>query len=158
MLSPYQTMRSRTCLAVLLAFCTTACGDSTDPGDRDHVWVVDQNGVEVSLTGTWELFSVTHPTSTHSVGDRITFRPDPAPLAFHADGTFTDGDGILWTRVNLTITTELSFLLLERVDTSVEPDRLYVVAKTTADGTFVAEYAQGAFDPPGTDLNVWERQ
>ena len=32
----------------------------TDVSVRDHVWVVDQNGVEVPVLGTWVLVSHTH--------------------------------------------------------------------------------------------------
>ncbi len=31
--------------------------------ERDHVWVVDQNGVEVPVPGTWVLVSHTHLNS-----------------------------------------------------------------------------------------------
>ena len=32
-----------------------------------------------------------------------------------------DGEGILWTKVNITVDDGIQFLLLERVDTSVSP-------------------------------------
>ena len=35
--------------------------------ERDHVWVVDQNGIEVPVPGTWVLVSHTHLNSTSTI-------------------------------------------------------------------------------------------
>ena len=48
--------------------------------ERDHVWVVDQNGVEVPIPGTWVLVEHTNPNSTYVIGESFTLTPrDTAP-------------------------------------------------------------------------------
>lgn len=69
--------------------------------ERDHVWPVDQNGVEVPIPGTWVLVSHTHLNSTSTLGESFTLPADPQPILQTSDGTYTDGEGILWTKIRL---------------------------------------------------------
>ena len=63
--------------------------------ERDHVWVVDQNGDEVPVHGTWVLVSHTHLSSTSTIGESFTLPAYP-PHSFQvSDGTYTDGEGVL---------------------------------------------------------------
>lgn len=94
----------------------------------------------------------------NSARDRLTFPPDPPPQAFQSEGTYKDDAGVLWTKVSFAFSDDVQFRMLERVDTSVEPHRLYVVAKTNVDGLYLAEYPEPPFDPPETDLGIWERR
>jgi len=100
--------------------------------ERDHVWAVDQNGVEVPVPGTWVLVSHTNLNSTSTIGESFTLPPDPPHKVLISDGTYTDSEGILWTRVRITTHKGDQWQFLERVDTSVSPHRLYVVV--TVDG------------------------
>ena len=135
-------------------------GNNNEPPERDHVWVVNQGGTEVSLAGSWILDSVSHPNSTHTVGDTIAFPVDPSGFeSFKSDGTYTDPDGIVWTKVNLIFTGGFQIKLLERVVDNETPSKLYVVTKTNEDGSPIAEYStEHPFDAPGHDINIWFRQ
>ena len=53
----------------------------SDPKERDHVWPVDQNGVEVPVPGTWVLVAHTNPNSTSTIGESFTLPPDPPHTA-----------------------------------------------------------------------------
>ncbi len=55
--------------------------------ERDHVWVVDQNGVEVPVPGTWALVSHTHLNSTSTIGESFTLPPNPPHTVLISDGT-----------------------------------------------------------------------
>ena len=56
---------------------------STPIEERDHVWVVDQNGVDVPVPGTWVLVSHTHLNSTSTIGESFTLPPDSATQCFN---------------------------------------------------------------------------
>ena len=126
--------------------------------ERDHVWVVDQNGVEVPIPGTWVLVEHTNPNSTYVIGESFTLPPDTPHQILLSEGTYTDGEGILWTQVNITVDDGTQFLLLERVDTSVTPNQLYLVVRTDESGLALLEYGEYPFDLPWHDVQVWELQ
>ena len=124
--------------------------------ERDHVWVVDQNGVEVPIPGTWVLVEHTNPNSTYVIGESFTLPPDTLHQILLSEGTYMDGEGLLWTKVNVTVDDGTQFLLLERVNTSVSPHQLHLVVKTADSGLALLEYGEYPFDLPGHDVQVWE--
>ena len=124
--------------------------------DRDHVWVVDQNGDEVPILGTWVLVARTNLKSTYVIGESFTLPPDPLHKILLSEGTYMDGEGRLWTKVNITTADGFQFILLERVDTSVSPHQLHVVVKTDEDGLALLEYGEYPFELPDHDVQVWE--
>lgn len=125
---------------------------------RDHVWVVDQHGVEVPIPGTWVLVGHTNPNSTYVVGESFTLPPETPHQILLSEGTYMDGEGRLWTKVNITVDDGAQFLLLERVDTSVSPNQLHLVVKTDDNGLALLEYGEYPFNLPGHDVQVWELQ
>ena len=126
--------------------------------ERDHVWVVDQNGVEVPIPGTWVLVSRTNLKSTYVIGESFTLPPETPHQILLSEGTYIDGEGISWTRVNITVDDGTQFLLLERVDTSVTPHQLHLVVMTDENGLALLEYGEYPFDLPWHDVQVWELQ
>ena len=130
----------------------------TPIGERDHVWVVDQNGVEVPIPGTWILVSRTNLKSTYVIGESFTLPPETPHQILLSEGTYIDGEGISWTRVNITVDDGTQFLLLERVDTSVSPHQLHLVVRTDESGLALLEYGEYPFDLPWHDVQVWELQ
>lgn len=130
----------------------------TPTEERDHVWVVDQNGIEVPIPGTWVLVEHTNPNSTYVIGESFTLPPETPHQILLSEGTYTDGEGILWTKVNITVEDGTQFLLLERVDTSVTPNQLHLVVRTDESGLALLEYGEYPFDLPWHDVQVWELQ
>ncbi|RKU07516.1 hypothetical protein C6502_17215 [Candidatus Poribacteria bacterium] len=130
----------------------------TPTEERDHVWVVNQNGVEVPIPGTWVLVEHTNPNSTYVIGESFTLPPETPHQILLSEGTYVDGEGILWTRVNITVDDGTQFLLLERVDTSVTPNQLHLVVRTDESGLALLEYGEYPFDLPWHDVQVWELQ
>ena len=128
------------------------------PEERDHVWPVDHNGVEVPVPGTWVLVDHTNPNSTSTIGESFTLPPDPPHSAQASDGTYTDGEGIEWTKVRITSHEGDQWQFLERVDTGVSPHRLHVVVKTDSEGIPVLEYGEYPFDLPLHNVQIWEKQ
>ena len=126
--------------------------------ERDHVWVVDQNGVEVPVPGTWALVSHTHLNSTSTIGESFTLPPDDPHSIQISDGTYTDGKGILWTKIKVTTASGDQWQFLERVDTSVSPHRLYVVVTVDDNGIPTLAYGEYPFDLPGHNVQIWEKQ
>ena len=126
--------------------------------ERDHVWVVDQNGVEVPIPGTWVLVSRTNINSTYVIGESFTLPPETPHQILVSEGTYMDGEGILWTKVNITVDDGTQFLLLERVDTNVTPHQLHLVVRTDESGLALLEYGEYPFDLPWHDVQVWELQ
>ena len=126
--------------------------------ERDHVWVVDQDGVEVPVPGTWVLVSHTHLNSTSTIGESFTLPPDSPHSVLISDGTYTDGEGTLWTKVKITSHTGDQWQFLERVDTSVSPHRLYVVVTVDDNGLPTLAYGKYPFDLPGHNMQIWEKQ
>ena len=126
--------------------------------ERDHVWVVNQNGVEVPVPGTWVLVSHTHLNSTSTIGESFTLPPDPPHSVLISDGTYTDAEGILWTKVRITSNEGDQWQFLERVDTSVSPHRLHVVVTVDADGLPTLAYGEYPFDLPSHNVQIWEKQ
>ena len=126
--------------------------------ERDHVWVVDQNGVEAPIPGTWVLVAHTNPNSTYVIGESFTLPPETPHTVLLSEGTYIDGEGLLWTKVNVTVDDGTQFLLLERVNTSVSPHQLHLVVKTDDTGLALLEYGEYPFDLPGYDVQVWELQ
>ena len=126
--------------------------------ERDHVWVVDQNGVEAPVPGTWVLVSHTHLNSTSTIGESFTLPPDDPHSVQISDGTYTDGESILWTKVKITTSGGDQWQFLERVDTSVSPHRLYVVVTVDENGLPTLEYGEYPFDLPGHNVQIWEKQ
>ena len=126
--------------------------------ERDHVWVVDQNGVEAPVPGTWVLVSHTHLNSTSTIGESFTLPPDDPHSIQISDGTYTDGEGILWTKVRITTHDGDQWQFLERVDTSVSPHRLYVVVTVDENGLPTLAYGEYPFDLPGHNMQIWEKQ
>lgn len=125
---------------------------------RDHVWVVNQNGVEVPVPGTWVLVSHTHLNSTSTIGESFTLPPDDPHSAQISDGTYTDDVGLLWTKIRVTTSSGDQWQFLERVDTSVSPHRLYVVVTVDDNGLPTLEYGEYPFDLPGHNVQIWEKQ
>ncbi len=126
--------------------------------ERDHVWVVDQNGVEVPVPGTWVLVSHTHLNSTSTIGESFTLPPDPPHSVLISDGTYTDGEDILWTRVKITSHEGDQWQFLERVDTNVSPHQLFVVVAVDDEGLPLLEYGKYPFDLPSHNVQIWEKQ
>ncbi len=126
--------------------------------ERDHVWAVDQNGVEVPVPGTWVLVSHTHLNSTSTIGESFTLPPDDPHSIQISDGTYTDGEGILWTKIRVTLSSGDQWQFLERVDTSVSPHRLYVVVTVDNNGLPTLAYGEYPFDLPGHNVQIWEKQ
>ena len=126
--------------------------------ERDHVWVVDQNGAEVPVPGTWVLVSHTHLNSTSTIGESFTLPPNPPHSVLISDGTYTDGEDILWTKVNITSHEGEKWQFLERVDTSVSPHQLFVVVAVDDSGLPVPEYGKYPFDLPRHNVQIWEKQ
>lgn len=126
--------------------------------ERDHVWPVDQNGIEVPIPGTWVLVSHTHLNSTSTIGESFTLPADPQPILQTSDGTYTDGEGILWTKIRLITAGEDRWQFLERVDTSVTPHQLHVVVTVDDNGIPILEYGEYPFDLPKYNVQIWEKQ
>ena len=126
--------------------------------ERDHVWVVDQNGIEVPVPGTWVLVSHTHLNSTSTIGESFTLPPDPPHSVLISDGIYTDGEGILWTKVRITSNEGDQWQFLERVDTSVSPHRIYVIVTVDDDGLPTLEYGEYPFNLPRHNVQIWEKQ
>ena len=126
--------------------------------ERDHVWVVDQNSVEVPILGTWVLVAHTNPNSTYVIGESFNLPPETPHQILLSEGTYIDGESLLWTRVNITVDNGTQFLLLERVDTSVSPHQLHLVVRTDESGLALLEYGEYPFDLPWHDVQVWELQ
>ena len=126
--------------------------------ERDHVWVVDQNGVDVPVPGTWVLVSHTHLNSTSTIGESFTLPPDPPHSVLISDGIYTDGEGILWTKVRITSNEGDQWQFLERVDTSVSPHRIYVIVTVDDDGLPTLEYGEYPFNLPRHNVQIWEKQ
>ena len=126
--------------------------------ERDHIWVVDQNGVEVPVPGTWVLVSHTHLNSTSTIGESFTLPPDNPHSIQISDGTYTDSEGILWTKIRVTTANGAQLQFLERVDTSIAPHRLYVVVRVDDNGVPTLAYGEYPFDLPGHNVQIWEKQ
>ena len=126
--------------------------------ERDHVWVVDQNGVEVPIPGTWLLVSHTHLNSASTIGESFTLPPDNPHSVQISDGTYTDGEGTLWTKLKITTAEGNQWQFLERVDTSVTPHRLYVVVTVDDNGIPTLAYGEYPFDLPSHNVQIWEKQ
>ena len=126
--------------------------------ERDHVWVVNQNGVEVPVPGTWVLVSHTHLNSTSTIGESFTLPPDDPHSIQISDGTYTNGEGILWTKIRVTTSSGDQWQFLERVDTSVSPHRLYVVVTVGDNGLPTLAYGEYPFDLPNHNVQIWEKQ
>ena len=126
--------------------------------ERDHVWPVDQNGVEVPIPGTWVLVSHTHLSSTSTIGESFTLPADPQPILQTSDGTYTDGEGTLWTKIRLITAEEDRWQFLERIDTSVTPHQLHVVVTVDENGIPILEYGEYPFDLPKYNVQIWEKQ
>ena len=126
--------------------------------ERDHVWAVDQNGIEVPVPGTWVLVSHTNLNSTSTIGESFTLPPDPPHKVLRSDGTYTDGEGTLWTKVRITTHDGDRWQFLERVDTSVSPHQLYVVVTVDENGLPTLAYGKYPFDLPRHNVQIWEKQ
>lgn len=126
--------------------------------ERDHVWVADQNGIEVPVPGTWVLVSHTHLNSTSTIGESFTLPPDDPHSTQISDGTYIDDEGILWTKVKITTADGDQWQFLERVDTSVSPHRLYVVVTVDDNGQPTLAYGKYPFDLPKHNVQIWEKQ
>ena len=126
--------------------------------ERDHVWPADQNGVEVPVPGTWVLVSHTHLNSTSTIGESFTLPADPQPQLQVSDGTYTDGEGRLWTKIRLITADGNRWQFLERIDTSVTPHQLYAVVTVDDNGIPILEYAEYPFDLPRYNVQIWEKQ
>ncbi|RKU11548.1 hypothetical protein C6503_18420 [Candidatus Poribacteria bacterium] len=126
--------------------------------ERDHVWVADQNGVEVPVPGTWVLVSHTHLNSTSTIGESFTLPPDDPHSIQISDGTYIDGEGILWTKIKITTSSGDQWQFLERVDTSTSPHRLYVVVTVNDNGLPTLAYGEYPFDLPNHNVQIWEKQ
>lgn len=126
--------------------------------ERDHVWPVDQNGVEVPVPGTWVLVSHTHLNSTSTIGESFTLPADPQPILQTSDGIYTDGEGILWTKIRLITAEGDKWQFLERVDTSVSPHQLHAIVTVDDNGIPILEYGEYPFDLPRHNVQIWEKQ
>ena len=125
---------------------------------RDHIWVVDQNGVEVPVRGTWKLAAQTNPNSPFTIGESFTLPPEIPHKVLLSEGIYTDGEGIRWTKGNITTADGSQLTFLERVDTSVSPHQLHIVWKLADDGSPSLAYGEYPFDVPGHDVQIWEKQ
>ncbi|MDE0300143.1 MAG: hypothetical protein OXN17_16025 [Candidatus Poribacteria bacterium] len=119
---------------------------------------MDQNGVEVPVPGTWVLVSHTHKDSTSTIGESFTLPPDPPHSVLISDGTYTDGEGVLWTRVKITSHQGDTWQFLERVVTSVSPHQLVVVVTVDDNGFPILEYAEHPSALPRHNVQIWEKQ
>lgn len=126
--------------------------------ERDHVWPVDQNGVEVPVPGTWVLVSHTHLNSTSTIGESFTLPADPQPILQTSDGTYTDGEGMLWTKIRLITADGEKWQFIERVDTSVLPHQLHAIVTVDDNGIPILEYSEYPFDLPMHNVQIWEKQ
>ena len=104
------------------------------------------------------LVSHTHLNSTSTIGESFTLPADPPPIEQLSEGTYTDGEGILWTNIRLITAEGDRWQFLERVDTKVSPHRLHVVVTVDDNGIPILEYAEYPFDLPRHNIQIWEKQ
>lgn len=130
----------------------------TPIAERDHLWPIDQNGVEVPVPGTWLLVSQTHPNSIYTIGDSFTLPPDNPHRVQISEGIYTDSEGILWTKAKITTFNGDQLQFLERVDTSVTPHQLHAVFTVDENGIPILEYAAYPFELPKYNVQIWEKQ
>ena len=102
--------------------------------------------------------SHTHLNSTSTQGESFTLPADPLYSVQISDGTYTDGEGILWTKAKITTADGDKWQFIERVDTSPSPHRLYVVVTVDDNGLPTLEYAEYPFDLPKHNVQIWEKQ
>ena len=126
--------------------------------ERDHVWPVDQNGVEVPVPGTWVLVSHTHLNSTSTIGESFTLPPDDPHSIQISEGTYTDGAGVPWTKIKITTSDGDQWQFLERVDTSVSPHQLHAIVTVDDNGIPILKYGEYPFDLPYHNVQIWEKQ
>lgn len=129
--------------------------------ERDHAWVVDQDGRETPIYGCWELVSVTHPQSNGEIGQIAVFGDDPLENEFTVEGIIRGPDGWLWSQVLIGFEGGPEFSLLERVDTHANPHRWHIAALLTEEGDYQPAYAEDpehfTGDHPLVDMMVFER-
>ena len=129
-----------------------ACKDEDD--DRNHVWVVDQDGIARSLLGDWQIISNTHPNSVDTPGI-IWMIPDPEFVVDFLDqGVYTDEDGIAWTNVWLRFSDGNQAYYLERLNSNSSPEELHVVVKTDENGNYQDDYPEWPYTPPDSDYII----
>ena len=173
----WRSLQAKTCYSNILAITTlvvslSACDRVQQviaPGipqpdvltpleERTHVWVVDEHGVEVPVPGTWKLMAQTNPNSPFTIGESFPLPPEIPHKLLLSEGTYTDGEGILWTKATVTTADGLELVFLERVDTSVSPHQLHIVWKVTDDGSLLLAYPEYPFKVPGHNVQIWEKQ
>ncbi len=125
---------------------------------RDHLWVVNQDGVEVGVPGTWKLISSTHPNSAFTIGETFTLPPALPHKVMQTDSLYTDSEGRLWTMGYITRADDSQLKFLQWVDMRVSPEQLHVIFRTDAEGVPLLEYGTEPFDAPEHDVQVWEKQ
>ena len=130
----------------------------TPIAERDHLWPIDQNGVEVPVPGIWMLVSQTHPNSTYTIGGSFTLPPDNPHRIQISEGIYTDTEGFLWTKAKITTSNGDQLQFLERVDTSVTPHQLHVVFTVDDNGIPILEYGKYPYDLPRHNVQTWEKQ
>ena len=96
--------------------------------------------------------------STSTIGESFTLPPDDPHSIQISDGTYTDDEGILWTKIRVTTSSGDQWQFLERVDTSVSPHRLYVVVTVDDNGLPTLAYGEYPFGLPGHNVQIWEKQ
>ncbi len=150
---------ARTLIALAVVFALTATSAmaqgivSIPVEERDHVWVVNQNGNEVPLTGDWVVIGSSHWNSRHPAGTAMTLPPEEdAVISFSSEGTVVGPDNMLWTQFSVQITDDYAIQAMERVDTASTPNLLYYLEATEDDGTH-AGLAPSVFDPVYHGLN-----
>ena len=125
---------------------------------RNHLWVVNQDGVEVAVPGTWKLLSTTHPNSTYTLGDIFILPPVSPHKVMKTDGVYTDGEGRLWTMGHITLADDSQLKFLQWVDMNASPVQLHIILRTDANGEPLLEYGTYPFAWPEHDVQVWEQQ
>lgn len=125
---------------------------------RNHLWVVNQDGVEIAVPGTWKLVSQTHPSSVFAIGDTFTLPPALPHKVMQTDGVYTDGEGRLWTMGHITRADDSQLKFLQWVDMNASPVQLHIVFRTDANGEPLLEYGIYPFAAPEHDVQVWEKQ
>lgn len=125
---------------------------------RSHIWVVDQNGIEMPVVGTWELVAQTNPNSPSTLGDRFTLPPELPHKNLLSEGTYTDDTGIPWTKVNIVTADDVHLMFLERIDTNAAPHQLHIVWKITDDHQLLPAYGEYPFEASEHDVQIWEKQ
>lgn len=133
---------------ILIALTFLSCGNNDLVSDNtsgvDHIYVANERGELVSVSGSWKLIEVTGADSVlhDRLNSILTLPTNPVSRVQENHGNIKDEKGFIWTKCNVVTPEGIHLVFLERLVEETLPQIRFNVYAIDEKGMTILSYPE----------------